>query len=165
MKWFLALNEGHAFENFSKLVQVAVYTARKYTSLAPHFIYDGADNFLTDWLAARKVSIIRRRSFAYDALKEISERKNNTDILSIGAGAFLRTEIPQLCRELNITDDFVLYTDVDVMFRRDVVDDLAKLSPRYFAVAPEFDPKDYKKNEFRRDVDEHKKFAGKRCRF
>lgn len=144
MKWFLALKEGHAFENYSKLVQVAIYTAQKYTSLSPFFIYDGHDNFLTDWLKTRNVPIIYRRSFIYDELKRMSERKNDTNILSIGSGAFLRTEIPQICVEQNIRDEFVLYTDVDIMFRRDVTDSLEKLAPEYFAVAPEFDKTDYK---------------------
>jgi hypothetical protein len=145
MKWFFALNESHAFENFSKMVQVAVHTAQKYTSLVPHFIYDGKDNFLTDWLAAKNVSIIRRRSFIYNELNRLAEKKGNENILNIGSGAFLRTEIPQLCHELNFTDDFVLYTDVDVMFCGEVVDLLEEKSPKYFAVAPEFERNDYKK--------------------
>jgi hypothetical protein len=32
------------------MVMVAVYTARKFTSLGPHIIYDGRDNEFTDWL-------------------------------------------------------------------------------------------------------------------
>lgn len=145
MKWFLALNEGHAFENFSKLVQVAVHTAQKYTSLAPHFIYDGTDNFLTDWLEKRNVPIIKRRSFIYDELKKISEKKNDKNTLSIGSGAFLRTEIPQICLEQNITDKFVLYTDVDVMFCGEIFNSLEQLAPEYFAVAPEFEKNNYKR--------------------
>ena len=40
-------------------------------------------------------------------------------------------------------DEYVLYTDCDVMFMDQVTEDLEKLSCRYFAVAPEFDSKDY----------------------
>lgn len=40
-------------------------------------------------------------------------------------------------------DEYILYTDCDVMFMDQVTKDLEKLSCRYFAVAPEFDSKDY----------------------
>jgi lipopolysaccharide biosynthesis glycosyltransferase len=45
--------------------------------------------------------------------------------------------------DLGIRDSFVLYTDVDVMFRLDVVPLLTTLAPKYFAAGPEFDAHDY----------------------
>lgn len=46
----------------AEMVTVAVYTARKFTSLRPHLIYDGNDNEFTDWLDRHGVRIIRHRS-------------------------------------------------------------------------------------------------------
>jgi hypothetical protein len=145
MKWFFALNEKSGdFENYSKMLKVAVYTAQKFTSLKPHFLYDGGENSLTKWLRERNVEIINCRTFLFDELKKIAAKRQDENYLGIGAGAFLRTEIPKVTKDLGFTDNYVLYTDLDVMFLREVTDELEKMSPRYFAVAPEFNTKDYK---------------------
>ena len=144
MRWFFALNEAcPTFSHYADMVKVAVHTALKHTSLAPHFLYDGIDNALTDWLRKRKVPIFQCRTTFFDGLRELSERKQNPKILAIGAGAFLRVELPTLVDELGIDDTYVLYTDCDVMFMKDVVEDLTNTGCRYFAVAPEFDRTDY----------------------
>lgn len=144
MKWFFALNEAcPALSRYVDIVKVAIHTTFKNTSLLPHFLYDGEDNELTDWLRKRKVPIIRCRTFLFDRLRKLAERKQDPQILAIGAGAFLRIELPRLACELGIQDKYVLYTDCDVMFMRDVAEDLNKMACRYFAVAPEFDPTDY----------------------
>lgn len=145
MKWFFALNDRSTeFENFSKMVKVAVHTARKFTRLEPHFLYDGEENHLTDWLKKRDVKIIKCRSFLYEKLRALAEAKNNRHIFTIGTGAFLRTEIPRLAQENNYADEFVLYTDVDVMFLTNVADDLSNFKPKYFAVAPEISISNYR---------------------
>lgn len=144
MKWFFGLNEqSSVFEDYSKMLKVAVKTAQKFTSLEPHFLYDGEENSLTKWLTERNVRIIKRRSFLYSQLAEIAEKRNDRNYLTIGSGAFLRTEIPQVSLEENFDDEYVLYTDIDVMFQKDVTE-LEKLRPKYFAVAPEFDRRKYK---------------------
>ncbi len=144
MKWFFALNdEGDSYDELAKMAQVAVHTALKYTSLEPHLIYDGRDEALVDWMKKRNVNVIRRRSFIYDQLREIAVRRDNMNIMGIGAGTFLRIEIPALCEELGFDDEYVFYTDIDVMFLGNV-SELEKLTPKYFAVAPEFHKHDYK---------------------
>ena len=146
MKWFFALNDyGNEFENYAKLLKVAVHTAQKFTSLVPFLLYDGRENDLTEWLKKRNVNIINCRSFLYEKLQQIAEKRKDPNYLGIGAGTFLRTEIPQIALEMNLTDKFVLYTDLDVMFLTEVVDSLEKLSPKYFAVAPEIHHGNYEK--------------------
>lgn len=138
MKWFFALNDSSTqFENYARMLKVAVYSAQKFTSLEPHFLYDGKENQLTEWLRKRNVTIINSRTFLYEKLREMSERDKKQDYLAIGSGAFLRTEIPRLALEKGFENEFVLYTDVDVMFLAEVVGFFEKLKPRYFAVAPE----------------------------
>lgn len=145
MKWFFALNENGAdYPSYARMVKVAVFTAQKFTRLEPHFLYDGAENDLTEWLTARGVRIHRLRSFLFDNLAKIAEQRNDPNFLKIGAGAFLRTEIPRLTAELKFPDEFVLYTDIDVMFQTDISDALEKYKPRYFAVAPENIKNDYR---------------------
>jgi hypothetical protein len=144
MKWFVALNElCPTFLPYADMVKVAVHTALKHTSLVPHFLYDGRDNALTDWLRKQKVAVLPCRTPFFDQLREVSQKKLDPQILAIGAGAFLRVELPKIARELGMDDTHVLYTDCDVMFMKEVADDLKKIRCRYFAVAPEYDPKDY----------------------
>lgn len=70
MKWFFALNEhGNGFEDYARMLKVAVHTALKYTSLSPNFLYDGKDNNLTAWLKDRGVNIIYCRSSFYEQLE------------------------------------------------------------------------------------------------
>jgi lipopolysaccharide biosynthesis glycosyltransferase len=145
MKWFFALNEyGNEFENYSKMLKVAVHTAQKFTSLEPHFLYDGQENDLTRWLRNRNATIVNCRSFLYEKLRELAEIKNNPHIFTIGTGAFLRTEIPRLALENGFQDEFVLYTDLDVMFLTDIAGELEKFAPKYFSVAPEISISDYR---------------------
>ncbi len=146
MKWFFGLNDyASDFENYAKMLQVAVYTAQKHTSLIPHFLYDGEENSLTAWLRERNVQVIHCRSFLYEQLKQIALERADENFLKIGAGAFLRTEIPRLTAELGFDDEFILYTDLDVLFLSEVVDSLERFSPTYFAVAPENRRRDYRK--------------------
>ena len=144
MKWFFALNEAcPTFSYYADMIKVAVHSALKNTSLVPHFLYDGAEGALTDWLQQRSVRIIRCRSSLYDELRFVAEKKQNPDILQIGAGAFLRTELPTIAHQFGIEDRYVLYTDCDVLFIKEVTEELSTIRCHYFAVAPEFDPKDY----------------------
>lgn len=143
MRWFLALN-ARAFQadRYSDLLKVAVqHTALKHTSLVPHVLYDGQNESVSAWLRARGVRIISCRTSAYDALDAIAERRD-PNLLSIGAGALLRLELPRIVFEQGMDDEFVLYTDVDVMFMHDVCPFLSTLQPKYFSVGPEFDRDD-----------------------
>ena len=97
MKWFFALNEGgNQFENYANLLKVAVHTALKFTSLEPHFLYDGHENDLTVWLRSKGVQILNCRSFLYDELKKVADDRGDPNILAIGAGAFLGPKYREL---------------------------------------------------------------------
>lgn len=129
MRWFFALNENSpGFWDYANLTQVAVHTARRHTSLDPVCIYDGEENALTAWLRAAGVPVLRRSTFLGAITLELTP---------IARGTYLRLEIPGICREQGWTDEFVFYSDVDVMFQHDVVPQLRALRPRFFAVAPE----------------------------
>ena len=131
-------------QSYEEMLKVSVASARQNTSLELYCLYDGQESELTGWLEARGVRLIYRRSFLYDQLADLAHnRLHNPDVLTIGAGAFLRVEIPQILRELGATDEFVLYTDCDVLFLKDVVPGLARMQPTYFAVSSEFNPTDF----------------------
>lgn len=144
MKWFFALTEDStAFRQYADMVMVAVHTARKYTALEPHCIYDGKQNEFTEWLGQRGVRIIQHRSFVREALEELGRQKKNPHLAAALSGAFSRIELPEIVRQSCDGSDRILYTDCDVMFRREVVPELEANACRYFAVAPESDREDY----------------------
>ncbi|NEQ35515.1 MAG: hypothetical protein F6K40_04045 [Okeania sp. SIO3I5] len=139
MKWFFGINDfSNYFENYSQLIKVAVYTANKNTTLEPFCIYDGQENELTKWLRENNVDIIFHRSPHYQQLKQ-----SFPHALPTAAGAFLRVEIPKIVEIKGIKDEYVLYTDCDVMFFNDVVDYLQNLTCKYFAIAPQENPNDW----------------------
>lgn len=145
MRWFFALNQaGGTFPAYAEMVKVAVHTARLHTTLIPHCLYDGAECDLTAWLRDRGVTVIPCRSQFYPALERLAARKGDQYYLTGGAGAFLRLEIPRVAREWGCPDTEALYTDCDVMFLRDVAPELRARTPRFFVVAPEGDPTDYR---------------------
>jgi hypothetical protein len=143
MQWYFALTEDStAFRQYAEMIMVAVHTARKFTSLVPHCIYDGADNEFTDWLTKNGVRIIRHRSFIREPLAELGRRKGNPHLAAALAGAFSRVELPEIVERLG-GDQRVLYTDCDVMFVAEVVPELEANGCEYFAVAPESAQEDY----------------------
>ena len=137
MQWFIGINEGcPAWPHYADLARVAIHTALLHTSLRPLCLYDGKENEFTHWLKRRGVRIIPCRTFLHDDLARLGERRQNPELLSATLGVFLRVELPSLQRQYGF-DDRVLYTDCDVIFRQEVVDDFAPREPRYFAVAVE----------------------------
>lgn len=124
MKWYFACNDKSS--DFFPLIKAAVNSAMKNTDLEPHFIYDGEENELTQWLKEHRVKVIRHRVSFYDAL----EKHYGPQMLAIASGAFLRCDIPLLEQE----DEFVLYTDCDVLFLQDIKSDFkTDIKPKYFA--------------------------------
>jgi hypothetical protein len=71
------------------MIMVAVHTARKFTSLVSHCLYNGGNNDFTQWLTQHDVRIIRHRSFLRDDLPELGRRKNNPNFAAALSGAFL----------------------------------------------------------------------------
>lgn len=130
MKWYFACNEKSP--HFFPLIKGAVESAIRNTTLKPHFIYDGKENELTQWLEEKGVKIIYHRVSFYDALHKFYDE----NLLDIASGAFLRCDIPLLETE----DEFVLYTDCDVLFLKDFE---TEIKPKYFACSTQFDKKNF----------------------
>ena len=143
MQWFFALTEDStAFQPYAEMIMVAVHTARKFTSLVPHCIYDGAENEFTAWLTKHDVRIVQHRSFLREQLEELGKQKQNPHFGAALSGAFSRIELPEIAARLGGAAR-VLYTDCDVIFLADVVPELEANPCEYFAVGPESVPDDY----------------------
>lgn len=131
MKWYFACNDKSP--DFYPLIKGAVNSALENTFLEPHFIYDGAENELTEWLKEKNVKIINHRISFYEELGN----HYNENLLNIASGAFLRCDIPVIEKE----DEFVLYTDCDVLFLKDFE---SSIKPEYFACSTQFDKKNFR---------------------
>ena len=132
--WFTGLNthNQNSYLNYIKMYKVAVITAKKTNPfLIPVLILDGEEDSHIEELTKLGVTVINHRITFYDDLK-----KHYGDD-TIAYGAFLRVDIPIVCESLDIKDDYVLYTDNDVMFMSDISDILDN-KPSTFMCAGEF---------------------------
>ncbi len=136
MKWIFALN-AESVDSYGDFARVAVWSAKQHSSLEAVCLFDGDGCELTDWMRAQGVQVVRARSRFRPELERATGGQSDSPALKIGAGAFLRMEIPRLARELGWTDEFVFYTDCDVIFQSDPRPLLEPLRPRFFAATPE----------------------------
>lgn len=124
------------------MAKVAVHTALQYTTLQPHFICDGEENFFTRWLKDREIPIIRHKSSLANAFPDVGQAKSDIPLAAALSGAFLRVDLPAIAFERGETGK-IFYTDCDVIFRDEVAPELEACPCRYFSVAPEFTRGDY----------------------
>lgn len=136
MKWIFALNAA-SVDSYGDFARVAIVSAKRYSSLQAVCLFDGEESQFTVWLREQGVEVVRVRSRFYDDIVRLAKARDVPPWVRIGTGAFLRLEIPRLARELGWADEFVFYTDCDVMFERDPRPLLEPLRPRLFCAAPE----------------------------
>lgn len=132
MKWYFGIND-NGIDYFKNMIKAAVNSCLLNTDLVPHCIYDGnGEHELIQWLIKKNVKIVKHRLTFYELMKEKSQshKFENTFQFEIAAGAYLRTEIP-----LIEYDDFIFYTDVDVLFLKDV--HLENEKPYFFSSCAE----------------------------
>lgn len=132
MKWYFVLNE-QAHRSYFDVAKVAVLTCLKNTTLAPNLIFDGAECEFTTWMRDKGVRVhFAQLPFIKKLYEKSGVRQLNPDA---ARGAYLRVMIPKIESE----DQYVLYTDSDVVFRRDPVDLLRSIRPKVIAATSEFD--------------------------
>lgn len=116
MKWFFVLNS-NADRWFSSMLKVAVSTARKFTPLEPHCIYDGdINNELPQMLTGMGVRVHRFRVPFFDELfsSRVTDSNKGSDYIAINAsGVYLKLFVSEYC---DSAEERFLYTDCDVMF-------------------------------------------------
>jgi hypothetical protein len=135
MKWYFALSSAtleSSQHDWPNLIRAAVASALKNTRLIPNILWDGPEHQFIDELRQLGVNIIFHRVSFYQDIASFTSSENYH---SVAAGCFLRVEIPLI----EIDDEYVLYTDADVVFLRDPVPGLTALNPSFLACAPEFE--------------------------
>lgn len=128
-KWYFSINES-GIPFYEHMIRCAVLSALKNTDLLPNCIYHGDDVPFLDWLRAIGVNVIRHKSSIYDAIKNASDTPKWNK--KTAEGAYLRIDIPLIEEE----EDYVLYTDCDVVFIKEIAD--YGEPPEFFSAAPEF---------------------------
>lgn len=139
MKLFLATNSNTAKTDNIKMLEKSVKSALKNTNFEVYVIFDGKKEELN---LPKEVNIIEHRHRCYDSFKN-SKRNTSEGVLTIASSAFLRTEIPFLCKKLGFEDKYILYTDYDVLFMEANYSDLDNIKPEFFAGCPEFNKEDW----------------------
>ncbi|MCX5616576.1 hypothetical protein NQF87_06255 [Bombella sp. TMW 2.2559] len=143
MKWFFAITEATLGNDpdhgFIDCIRVAVQSARENTTLIPHMVFDGNECDFTREMRAAGVNVIFHRLHFYDRLLDAQRRLKPEwpNYILTAAGAFMRLELPLLEQD----DQYVLYTDCDVMFMKDPQVEFCK--PEIFAACGQFGKQDY----------------------
>lgn len=133
-------DDSNTTDLYSDLLTVALKSARQNTSLDLVVLYDGPKvHRIYDILTRYNVKIIEHPFSHFDCLKKTftpdillsKTGKSSIDFKKL-SGTFMRLDIPFIEKD----DDYVLYTDVDVIFNKDIKDyDLLK--PKIVAAGPE----------------------------
>jgi len=136
-------------ELYSDLLTVALKSARLNTSLDLVVLYDGPkEHHIYEVLKSYHVIIIERSFSHFDCLSKTfspdillsKTGKSSIDLKKL-SGTFMRLDIPFIENE----DDYVLYTDVDVIFNKDIKEiDLSK--PKVVSAGPEVS-KDFREGD------------------
>lgn len=135
MKWYFCTNSTGA-HLYKSCIMAAVKSCRAHTTLDPVYVCFDADRALPPDLVAfltrHDVPVIRRRPLILDHIAGLAKGVPGYS-LEAASGTYLRFDVPFLETE----DDFVLYSDCDVLFLDAI--DLTSCRPRFFACAPEFE--------------------------
>jgi Glycosyl transferase family 8 len=135
-KWYFATNLNglqHAFDQ----IKVAVTSARTKTALRPYCLVDDHEDLAEvasrlSWLERRGVTLIRRKAELFGIVSQHFGPAAN-----VFSGHWLRCDIPLVETEERV----VLYTDIDIMFRRDL--NFSEAFPPVLACSPEHRQDDF----------------------
>lgn len=131
-KWYFSINE-RGFSNCLDQMKVAIRSCLKNTRLIPHCIYAGGNVDHVKILEDMGVNVVPHRISIEDELRKAYREKYD-----IFCGHWLRVDLPII----ELQENFVLYTDTDVVFLKDIPEIDA---PEFLAAAPEFKIDDYSK--------------------
>lgn len=115
MRCFFCIANGDA--EYLIMAKVLVLSALEHTNLTLHCVYDGEENYFTEWLRTKNIPVMPWKISFYDDLKA---RYNGKKSLQFCRGTYLCMELPMILQHYNIKDEFVLYVDTDVMFNGNV---------------------------------------------
>lgn len=113
MKWYTCCNEA-ALKDGGETLIAAVESCLQKTTLRPYFVFDGPANALLSYFRNRGVVVIQHHLSFFENLMQYKGSANIDYNWLLGNS--LRFEIPKIEKE----DDYILYTDTDVLFHGDI---------------------------------------------
>lgn len=135
MYWFAGLNDNDSY--YKELYIVALKSSKK-TTLLPVLIYNGTDETFIE--SVKNIDPLLQVIIHNPLFSNRPNFMNKpTDWKNTALGAYLRVDIPKICEIYHIQTNYVLYTDCDVIFMKDPVEELLKYKPMYFACCSEID--------------------------
>lgn len=129
MKWYLCLNE-FGLAGFAEIILASTASAIANTSLEPHLLFDGESNAITEYLSDIGVTVHFHQNSFLDKINSAVRKPGY--LPQIARGAYLRLDIPLVEQ----SDEYSLYTDVDVLFVKPPMLDAYR--PAILAAAPEY---------------------------
>jgi hypothetical protein len=127
MKWYCCINElGLHDPDICRMLWVALMSCRRNTRLVPHLLYSGGEHENLERLRKAGFNILKHTLSIEDDLVKYYGKKYPRF-----CGHWLRIDIP----DINAEDEYVLYTDIDVMFLRDIP--VESIKPKLIACSPE----------------------------
>lgn len=135
MKWYAAISSYSAPE-YLEMLETAIITCKINTKFNINLICDKKWDIIEKFKDKYGINVIYYSGEVFTAfIKKFQHDKRLTGI----AGTYLRADIPIVEEK----DDFVLYTDADVIFGNPNIGKISISAPEYFAAAPEFDPNNW----------------------
>ena len=130
MKWYFCM-ETEGYGRYAAMIRAAVISCRQKTSLQPVCLwYDQNGQLPPDiaqFFAQYDVKVLLREARVYRAAID-----RNLTVDHYTSGVFLRFDIAEIEQD----DEFILYTDCDIMFLNEIA--LDHVRPKFFAAGPEF---------------------------
>lgn len=127
----MCVNE-ESLDIYASHLKVAVNSAILIGNLEPHLLFDGEPERLRQAVGHKNFVIHTCKSSLTSLIRDTSEVPGWSR--RIAEGALLRLEIPLI----ENSDEFVLYTDCDVIFTRKM--DLSHCKPKFIGAAPGHNP-------------------------
>jgi len=131
MKWYVAISSFSSLE-YLNMLETAIVTCTKNTKFKPNLVCDKKWDPVEKLKDKYGINVIYHNGEIFSTF--VSKYKDDSRLTGI-AGTYLRAEVP-LVEE---SEDFVLYTDADVIFNNPNIGKIPIPVPEYFAAAPEFD--------------------------
>ena len=138
LKWVFCYSS--YVREYDDMLKAAVMSAITRTKLMPVCVFYGNENDIYIWLVAHGVLVIKHKpSWAYQIMQASKAMKANVGASHLYKNphmmiaTFMRIDIPII----GFSDTYVLYTDIDVFFQRDVSFSDFEALPTYFVVGVE----------------------------
>ena len=143
MKWFLCAN------NVEYMRYGAAAIATCPPDLEPIFLIDAPEDkeYLdkwVKWMISKNVRLVFHRTSFEKQIRDFYDNNYPPGGTRVALGAFMRCDIPLICDQLGIKDEYVFYSDTDVLFINNNINHILHESkPPFIAATVEHNPWDW----------------------